>query len=440
MKKILIGTLISIFSFSASLRAQEAVPLSLQEALDAALKNNKEIALAELDEQGAYMRFRETDAALLPSIDLSYSAMSSNNPLHAFGFKLQQQSIGESDFNPSILNSPSATQNFMTKAEWQQPLVNMDMLYMRKAAHQQRQVFAFKTKRVKEYLVFEVTKAYAQLGLAYQAHAVLTEAAEAINSIYTVISNRYTKGFLQKSDLLQAQVQVTSAQNKMAEAKSNLKNASDYLSLLMGSKTDAVYSVESIIGTPILAEEIDENLPDRRADLQAMQSAIDAQNMLISSTKLSVVPKLNAFAQYLINDDDAFGFASNAYLVGAQLTWRLFNGMSVRNKVAGQRIERDKMAMQLSYEKEQSQLEVNKTYRQLQDAKFALQQQASAVDQASEALRILQNRYQQGLATTSDLLQAQTLLSQQKLSQAQTFFQINTANAYLQFLTSTSEK
>ena len=46
MKKVLLGLLISTFSFSASLLAQETVPLTLQDALDATLKNNKEIVMA----------------------------------------------------------------------------------------------------------------------------------------------------------------------------------------------------------------------------------------------------------------------------------------------------------------------------------------------------------------------------------------------------------
>ena len=123
--------------------------------------------MAELDEESAAARFKQTNVVFLPQINLSYSAMSTNNPLNAFGFKLQQQSISQSDFNPELLNNPSATQNFMTKAEWKQPLLNMDMIHVRKAANQEIDVFTFKSKRTKEYLTFEVQKAYAQLQLAH---------------------------------------------------------------------------------------------------------------------------------------------------------------------------------------------------------------------------------------------------------------------------------
>ena len=437
MKKVLPGILIFYFSFSVSLWAQEVMPLTLQEALDAALINNKEIVLAKLEEEGASARFRQTNAVFLPQIKVSYTAMSSNNPLNAFGFQLQQQSITPADFNPDLLNNPSNTQNFMTKAEWQQPILNMDMLYMRRAAHEQTSIYALKTKRTKEYLTFEVQKAYAQLQLAQQAQVVLEDALKTVNSIFTSTQNRFEKGFLQKSDVLNVQVQVNAMERQFAEAKSNVQNASDYLSVLMDKPTGIVYTV-NLIENITVVDSIETKIPENRADFQAMQSAVAAHDLMISSGKMAYLPKLNAFAEYLLNDAEVLGFGSNSYLVGAQLSWTLFNGTTTRNKIEEYRIERNKTAEQMQYQKNQSQVELNKTLRQLQDARFSLLQYETAVSQATEALRILQNRYDQGLVATNDILQSQTQLAQQKLYQAQAMFTFNTTQAYLQFLTTTS--
>lgn len=436
MKKVLAAILIFYFSI-VSLWAQEVMPLSLQDALDATLINNKEIVLAKLEEEGATARFRQTNAVFLPQIRVSYTAMGSNNPLHAFGFQLQQQSITPADFNPELLNNPSNTQNFMTKAEWQQPILNMDMLYMRRAAHEQTAIYALKTKRTREYLTFEVQKAYAQLQLAQQAQLVLEDALKTVNSIFTSTRNRFEKGFLQKSDVLNVQVQVNAMERQFAEAKSNVQNASDYLSVLMDKPTGVVYTV-NLIENIAVVDSIDAVIPENRADFRAMQSAVAAHDMMISSGKMAYLPKLNAFAEYLFNDAEALGFGSNSYLVGAQLSWTLFNGTATRNKIEEYRIERNKTAEQLQYQKNQSQVELNKTLRQLKDARFSLQQYETAVSQATEALRILQNRYEQGLVATNDILQSQTQLAQQKLYQAQARFTFNTTHAYLQFLTTTS--
>lgn len=438
MNKVVLVTLVLSILFAPSARGQD-VPLSLDQALEATLKNNKEIHLAMLDEAGAEAKYKQTNAVFLPQIKLSYTGMSTNNPLNAFGFKLQQQAITQNDFNPALLNDPRATQNFMTKAEWLQPILNMDMWSMRQAAQEQQVVYAFKTKRTKEYLSFEAQKAYAQLQLAHQAKNVLEEAFQTINAIYTATNNRFEKGYLQKSDVLQVQVQVKATENKLAEARSNIQNTSDYLGLLMGAKAGVSYQVDSISQVTAI-DNTQTTLSDDRADFKAMQSAVTAHEKMIQSGKMSYLPKLNAFGEYMINDSEAFGFGSNAYLVGVQLSWTLFNGTATRNKISEQRIERDKTVAQLALQKEQAQLELNKTTRQLQDSQFTMQQQEIAVSQSAEALRIVQNRYQQGLVTTSDVLQAQSLLAQQKLLLAQAIYQYNTTAAYQLFLTSTSAK
>lgn len=431
--KSVVGLLTFVF-ISTFVWAQEIVHLSLATAMDAALNNNNEVLMAGFDEQSARARFRQNNASFLPQVQLSYSAMSTTNPLNAFGFKLQQQSITASDFDPARLNSPSATQNYLAKAEWQQPIINMDMFYMRKAAHYEIDVYAFKEKRTREYLVLEIQKAYAQIQLAHQAVDVLEEALHTISALNKTTHDRFEKGLLQKSDVLNVQVQTLATETQLAEAKSNVQTTSDILSLVMGKSTGVIYQVD-----PIEKQSETENtqlvVPANRSDFMAMQSAVDAQDVMIGSSKMSYLPKLNGFAEYLINDNTAFGFGSDAYLIGAQLSWKLFNGLATQNKVAEQRIERNKMATQLNYQKEHSQLELNKTLRDIENAKFSLEQSMLSVTQATEALRILQNRFDQGLVATNDLLQANTQLSHQKLSHAKALYQFNTLQAYLQFLT-----
>ncbi len=151
-------SLISFINLGNS-SAQDTLTLKLQDALDSAMKNNREIVISKLDEKSASAQFDQTKAVFLPQINLSYTAAATNNPLNAFGFKLQQESISPNDFDPRMLNNPAPTQNFMTKVEWKQPLLNLDMVYQRRAADQQLDVSYYKTERTKEYVLFEVQKA-----------------------------------------------------------------------------------------------------------------------------------------------------------------------------------------------------------------------------------------------------------------------------------------
>ncbi|HCL83034.1 MAG TPA: TolC family protein [Chitinophagaceae bacterium] len=419
--------------------AQESTKvLVLDEVIKQATENNKTVTLAALDEKISVSNYKETQATYLPQVNFSYTAATTNNPLYAFGYKLQQESITPNDFNPQVLNNPSATSDFMTKLELQQPLLNMDLLYMRKSALKQTELYHYKTERTKEYITFQAKKAYLELQLAYESKNVLEDALKTSRAMYKFTSDRVQQGLLQKSDLLNADVQIKSLENNLAEANSNIKNISDFLSQLMNTGKGVIYTTEPLNAATATAKT--DSLPADRADFKAMETAMQSYDLMIKSSKMSYLPRLNAFANYQFNDNTALGFGSNAYLAGIQLSWSIFKGNQTRNKIATQNLERDKLAEQLASQKDEGNLELSKAYRQLEDAQYKIAQQKTAVDQADEALRILQNRYQQGLVNTTDVLMAQTQLSQQKLGYAGAVFANNVTVAYLQFLTSTTNQ
>lgn len=406
--------------------------LGLKDAISAATASNDAVRIALINEQLAKAKFKQTDAIFLPQVNFSYTAFSTNNPLNAFGFKLQQKNISATDFNPDLLNHPGATADFTTKIEVQQPLLNADLLYQRKGAALQVEMYQLMTKRTKEALAFETEKAYLQLQMLYSAATVLNEALETTKALYKNATDYFNQGLIQKSDVLNADVQRINIETQLKNTRSNIEDASDMLSLIMGSTPGTVYTVDSIIqnsnntGTQLSAD---------RADFKAMQKGMDGYQMMIASSRMSYLPRLNAFASWQLNDKAMLGFNANAYLAGIQLSWNIFNGNRTKNIITEQKLEKEKLSRELTKQKSESQLAINHTQRQLSDADFAIRQQQYAIEQAAEALRVLENRYQQGLVKTTDVLLAQTQLSQQKLSAVQAIFNYNVAAAYLQFLT-----
>ncbi|MFC4230398.1 TolC family protein [Parasediminibacterium paludis] len=422
--------------FTTTIAAQSTKQLTLDEAISSALSNNKAVQLAKMDETIATANYQQTEAIYLPQVGLSYTAFSTNNPLNAFGFKLQQKSIAQNDFNPDLLNHPGATPDFTTKLEVQQPIINLDAVYMRKGAAKQIEVYQYKTQRTKEYITFEVQKAYLQLQLAYDAVTVLEDALATTKALYTFTENHFKQGLIQKSDLLNVQVQVAGLENNLAKANSNIGNASDYLSALMGQPLGTLYTATKTVFTTITKDSI----ANTRADFMAMQKAIDASNLMIQSSKMSHLPKLNGFGDYQLNDSRMLGFGAGAYLVGAQLSWNIFQGHKTKNTIAAQTLERNKLAAQLAQQKEQSNVELSKAKRDIIDAQSEITKQKIAIEQSAEALRILQNRYEQGLVNTTDVMMATTQLSQQKFGLAQAIFNQNLSKAYTQLLTSSVTK
>ncbi len=153
---------------------------------------------------------------------------------------------------------------------------------------------------------------------------------------------------------------------------------------------------------------------------------------------MSYLPKLNAFGTYQINDSEALGFGSDSYLAGIQLSWDIFKGTKTKYNIDSNKLEREKLRRQLEEQKDNGRIELAKNYRQLADVQLAIDQQQTAVEQAEEASRILQNRYQQGLVNTTDVLMADTQLAQQKLNLSQAIFKQHITRAYITFLTASN--
>jgi len=431
----------NLFFSISILKAQDSTKvLNLGEAIATALNNNRDIRIAKLDENISVANYKQTEAVFLPQVGFSYTLMTTNDPLNAFGFKLEQQTISQNDFNPVLLNHPASTPDIATKLEIQQPLLNMDMLYAREGAKKQTEVYQYKTQRRKEYLSFEVQNAWLQLQLGYDAADVLEDALRTAKSVFEFTDNHFKQGLIQKSDLLNAQVHLTTIESELQKSRSSIRNASDYLSLLMGQKTGTIYK----IGNAFQEEKTDidtiQKMASSRADFMAIQKAIEATGLMIKSSQLSYVPKLNAFGNYQYNDSHLTGFGANSYFAGVRLSWDIFKGNLTKNKIVTQKLERDKLAEQLAQQKDEAQMEISKAFRDLSDARFEMAREKVAVEQALESFRILKNRYQQGLINTTDILTAETQLSQQKFALAQVSFKQRITEAYLQLLTSSTDK
>lgn len=435
MKKATIITL-SIIWLNLSAWAQNYQHITADEAVEVAVRNNSNVKMSELDKKVANANYHQTDAIFLPQVTVGYTALSTNNPLNAFGFLLQQESVTAMDFDPAKLNNPGARQNYSTQVEAKLPLLNMDMIYARKGAKAQEEVYKYKTERTKDYIEFEVRKAYTQLQMSYQARSILQKSLEDVKQIHQSVTNFYNQGLVQKSDVLNAQVQVNTIETALAKAESNINNASDGLRLLMGQEISSdVYTTDSLSQEMGLYQ--DRELSASRSDIMALNKAVDATNMMVKSSQMAFLPRINAFGSYGLNDSKAFKFRNDSYLVGINLSWTIISGNQNRSKMKSAQFQRDKMQEELNLHIKKEQLELNKTKRDLNDAQIEINKQRASVEQADEALRILANRHREGLASTTDLLMAQAQFSQQKLLLSQSIMSYNITEAYLNFLSKT---
>ena len=414
--------------------AQETITISKSEVLEKVAQQNRKLKIGEQEVLAAKGDFNQTNAVFLPNISASHSAMATTNPLMAFGFKLNQEILTQADFDPNKLNNPSQINLYATKFEVQQPIINLDGIFQRKAAKAKWEATRMQLDRTGDYLFLETERAYMQLQLAYKSVSVLETAVKAAEENNRLANNSFKQGYLQQSDVLTVQVRVTEIENQLQYAKSNVINASEYLEVLMNEEVKGLLQPKDslVVSSEIISIE---NSLNSRADIKAMEFATEAYRQNHKADKMSFLPRLNAFGSYELYDDEIFQGDANGYLFGAALTWNIFDGAKSFGKTQKSKAEFNKATIEMEQYKSESQLELNKAERMFTDAKNNLRLTEMALEQSEEALRIRTNRFKEGLERTTDLLMAETQFSQKQLEYYNTVFQHNYALAYLQFLT-----
>jgi outer membrane protein TolC len=423
-----------VLSFYFS-EAQDIVSITKAEVLSKVLENNTAIKISDEEFNEARADFRQTNTIYLPNITASHTGIATTNPLMAFGSKLNQEVLTQNDFNPALLNNPSQVRNFATKIEIRQPLINLDGIYQRKAAKSKMEAMSLRQQRTEDYLMLEVEKAYMQLQLAYKGVEVLEKALQTALENKKLADNSFKQGYLQRSDVLNVEVHATDVQNQLQTARSNVLNASNYLSFLMNDETYVVYQPSDRLSVNTFDDQTNKNLSENRADIKAMQLASNAYQAINKADKMAFLPRLNAFGSYELYDDNIFQGGANGYLFGAQLSWDIFQGYKRFGKAQKSKAEYQKSKLEYQQYVSQSNLELNKAKRMLLDAKNKLNLTNLAMEQSEESLRIRGHRFKEGLEKTSDLLLAETQYAQKQLDYYQTIFEYNYTKAYLLFLT-----
>lgn len=430
-------TFVLTFANISKVFSQEAeLKLSLKDALLKAAQNNRQINKAKEQGKAAKAEFRQTNSVFLPNLNLSHTAITTNDPLAAFGFKLKQEITTQADFNPVLLNDPDRIENYNTKIEVQQPILNFDGLYERKAANAKMEAVDFTTERTIKFTKFEVKKAYYQLELAQEAVNVIEKSLETAKSALQLTQDNLEQGYVKEADLLSAKVRVLELNNQLADAKNNQKQAGEFLAYILGLDIQTVIvTTEKLDHKPSLLQAINKDQNEgMRSDIMAYKKSMEARENMLKSEKMRFLPRLNAFGTYEWNDSQLLGISANNYMIGASLSWDIFSGYKNVGKVQKAKAELKIAKLDLADYQSKSSMEIQGAKRNLKVAFDRIEMSKMAKNQAEEAFRIRTNRYKQGLEKTIDVLQSESMAMMKNLDYINSLYQYHVAVFQLELL------
>lgn len=387
--------------------------LTLEQAVAMALEQNPAFRSNTDEAEAQRARLRQAQAARFPRFDFRQDFTRGNNPVYVFGTKLNQRQFTAADFALNQLNAPPPIDNFQTRLDAQWRLFDS-----RQTAFHQRSVKKlvtaadFQTEQARQDLILEVVRSYDAVLVLQEDLRAADQAAKTAEASAQRMETMHKAGLIVDSDLLSAKVFLAQMKDRQIRAQNNLAVASMDLAREMGLSLDASAQLTGSLAAPGMAagtmrDWIQTALGQRPA-LRAAELQEDAMNQEKKAAKAELGPKVELFGSTERDAMTLGGPSGTNWIAGARLEVNLFAGGVQKAAVAEATAKAAKAKHNLEWLRSGVQLEVRKAYLDVNAAAQRAAAAGGASEQAKESLRIVQNRYDAGLTTVTELLRAQT--------------------------------
>jgi len=398
--------LISMGTLAAG--AQE--PLTLRQAINQALGQSPEAAIARAGNLDAKASATLARTALFPQLSFTEDISRGNDPVYAFGTRLRQRQFAQADFALNALNFPQPIGNFSTRfsGQW----LAFDSFKTKKEIHRAdlfKQSASSSAMAVDQQIVFRVVGAYQQVLYAQREIAVAQHEQETAAALLSSVDEHVKAGLAVESDRMSAQVNGSARKEELIAAQGDLELAWAALREAMGApdlKATELKPIEPHSFPQGILEEEMATAAKTRPDLRALGQAQSAQGSALGAAKSDFGPRVSAYGNWEEDQSSIGGSGGNNWVAGVQISIDILP-IGKRAQLARESAKKQKIDAQVAATQQHLRLEVSQAHIHRQTAALQLETAQAALDQSAESLRILKNRYGAGLATITDLLRAE---------------------------------
>ena len=417
--------------------AHGQAPLSLRQAMARADSQAYPNRIAQARVAGRSADRDRTLQALLPTVRAEAGWIRTTDPLNAFGFTLRQRSVTRAAFDPDQLNFPPATSNLGTGLVLEQPLINTDLWFARSAATSMADAASAQARWTVSGTRLDVVAAYFGGVLAREQVAALEAGHAAARSHVRMAESLLAQGMVTRSDVLLAEVKAGELEANLAAARGDLALAVGRVATTVGTPDDLSLTLPTALPGLDLIGQLhqtpDSTLP--RADLEAARLGVNAAEDNLRRAKASMLPRINSFARYDWNDPSALAGGEPSWTVGVMASWSFFSGGAELADQRSARAQRDGARAMAEAAEAAARLDRAARKNELEVALVAAVIGDRAVTWSAEARRIVARKYQGGLATVTELLEATAIETRSQLEYAAARYRaILAAAAWLQAL------
>jgi outer membrane protein len=385
--------------------------LDLREALRLAWKANPTLQVSRLQTMIAGEEVVRARSGLLPQVKADVSQTVYDDPL-----KIQIKGGG---LLPSGVSFPQTNRNF-----WSSNVAVEQLIFdfwgtpsKYRAAVLGKQASLLDTAQTRDNIFMAVAQGYFRTLRAQKMVVVADQEVVSLKEHFRIARDQYEFGVATYNDVLQAEVSLADAEQRLIVAKTDVIDIRSGLNKVLALPIAAptVLKEEDVQTRPWELGEATDAALKQRSDLKASQDRIRQQEKVVTQTRAQHFPRIFAQAGHSFQQNDVLVHESQWYAIFG-MQWTLFSGLDTRAQVAQARERLAQFKVQHQDLNEQVRLDVQTAYLSVRDTADRIRVTEKAVTQGEENLRLNEERYKEQVGTATDVIDAQTLLTRTRVN------------------------
>lgn len=405
-----------LFFSPAFVAAEEKIYLSLDEAVVIALRDNREVLLNQEKLRKAKLEIEEAKSTFLPEINLSSAASRTRG--------LYRKDITNYSFQAGIkqyLYRGGKSVNTIKQARYEENV--------------QAAVF---DKAVSD-AILKVKAAFFTLSLAKEFTRLNKTIFENAREHFETASIRYKKGEAPESDLLKAQYSLTSSQSLCEESIHQQESAEALLKNILYLEESAAVDIKGDFGYTHREVAIDEAILKAlkmRPEIRQYEARINADKASVEIAKAGNRPDIYGSFDYYSRSTTSLTFSPSKgwqdyNLAGLSLSWPVFDGWASKYKVEEAINNLRQSQIMQAQARADIATQVKESYLSLKSAITKLMPREENIKVYADNLKVIQERYKEGIASELDLKDAGLALLISQFNQKQASYDYLLAEAKL---------
>lgn len=416
-----------ILIIGTSVHAQQS-SLTLEKSLEIGLKSSKEIRLSESAVTSADAKLTEISSSLYPQLSVGF------NFNHLSDVPVQFSS-------PMFPATGSPIDALYANASIEQPLfTGLKLLSLRNAAKYGKEAALVQSSRIVNEKAFTIHMSFWNLYKAKKLLKVLRENIASLEKHLKDTEMFMQNGLATKNDFLKMKVRISETRTKLIEAENSFEVAraiyNKNLGYSLSEKTEI--SVKVLEDNRIEYEygEILEEAINLRSELISNKYQSLAAEEKITAAKSTWFPQIAAFGSFNYLKVDGTQLLksdwTNFWMVGVNVKWNIWDWWKTSSVAEQAEQQYNQVELSSQILKENIEIEVYKNYLQLQSEVSKVDVSKLRVESAEENYRIINDKYETQLATSTDLIDADTELLNAKTILITSYINYKIAKVYLE--------